>query len=131
MATNANMTNNNDHDHESDHESDGNRGSYRFLIWNEKGWWKQVQLENEEKEIHTKITRIARDTRNLIITSDCVEVDGSRSIETTTAAATTAATTPTNVSFLFAVSMHRVLVFLFSFVRSFVLVVYASCHAKI
>lgn len=40
--------------------------SCRFLIWNEKGWWKQVKPENEEKEIRSKITRIVRDTRKLI-----------------------------------------------------------------
>jgi len=47
---------------------DGNdRGSCRFLIWNEKGWWKPVQPENEEKEIHSKISRIVRETRKLVI----------------------------------------------------------------
>jgi len=38
----------------------------RFLIWNEKGWWKQVQPENEQKAIQGKISRIVRETRKLV-----------------------------------------------------------------
>ena len=45
-----------------------NRGSScrRFLIWHEKGLWKQVAPEEEPKEIYTKISRIVRDTRKLL-----------------------------------------------------------------
>ena len=38
----------------------------RFLIYNEQGWWEQVQPENERSEIHPKISRIVRDTRKLV-----------------------------------------------------------------
>lgn len=44
----------------------GGSNCSRFLNWNEKGWWKQVTPENEPKEIHTKISRIVRDTRKLL-----------------------------------------------------------------
>jgi hypothetical protein len=48
---------------------DGESKSRRFLIWNEKGWWKAVPPENEPKEIHSKISRIVRDTRKLVMTN--------------------------------------------------------------
>mmetsp|Transcript_3028 Transcript_3028/g.7143 ORF Transcript_3028/g.7143 Transcript_3028/m.7143 type:complete len:487 (-) Transcript_3028:149-1609(-) len=38
----------------------------RFLIWHEKGWWKQAAPEKEPKEIYIKISRIVRDTRKLL-----------------------------------------------------------------
>jgi hypothetical protein len=56
-------------------DGNGCRGSCRFLIWNEKGWWKPVQPENEEKEIHSKISRIVRETRKLIIANQKQQQD--------------------------------------------------------
>ena len=53
----------------SDNGGGGTRDErdHRFLIWNGKGcYWKPVDPENEEKEIHKKITRMARETRNTI-----------------------------------------------------------------
>mmetsp|Transcript_3262 Transcript_3262/g.8774 ORF Transcript_3262/g.8774 Transcript_3262/m.8774 type:complete len:490 (+) Transcript_3262:184-1653(+) len=38
----------------------------QFLIYNEQGWWEQVQPQNERSEIHPKISRIVRDTRKLV-----------------------------------------------------------------
>lgn len=39
---------------------------HRFLIWNDKGWWKEVSPENEQKELHSKISRIVRNTRKML-----------------------------------------------------------------
>lgn len=43
----------------------GNSGG-RFLIWDEKGWWKEVPAGKEDDEVHKKISRIVRDTRKLL-----------------------------------------------------------------
>jgi len=52
------------------HENDGIKKDGRFLIWSDQGWWKQVLPENEKKEIHSKISRIVRDTRKLVIANE-------------------------------------------------------------
>lgn len=54
----------------SEKTENGTKEGRRFLIWNEKGWWKQVQPENEQKEIHSKISRIVRDTRKLVMANE-------------------------------------------------------------
>mmetsp|Transcript_33879 Transcript_33879/g.79817 ORF Transcript_33879/g.79817 Transcript_33879/m.79817 type:complete len:222 (-) Transcript_33879:16-681(-) len=46
--------------------NDKQRRDIRFLIWNARGcYWKPVEPENEENEVHKKITRMVRHTRNL------------------------------------------------------------------
>lgn len=51
---------------QTEEDETSNESSCQFLIWHDKGWWKQVQPENEQKEIHGKISRIVRDTRKLV-----------------------------------------------------------------
>jgi len=67
--TNEQNENENNQTTENDGNNNGSsrsssKGGCRFLIWNEKGWWKQVSPENEQ--INLKISRIVRDTRKLM-----------------------------------------------------------------
>jgi len=59
---------------EKDSSRNTNKDGCRFLIWNEKGWWEQVPPENELKQIHSKISRIVRDTRKLVTATQKKEV---------------------------------------------------------
>jgi len=50
---------------------------HRFLIWNENGcYWKPVDPENEDKEIHKKIMRMVRGIRNIIANEKGEDSDG-------------------------------------------------------
>ena len=44
-----------------------NKNSRRFLIWDDKGWWKEVPPEKEEAELYSKISRIVRDSRKVLL----------------------------------------------------------------
>ena len=45
----------------------GENNDRRFLIWDEKGWWKEIPTDKNEEEIHKKIARIVRDTRKVLL----------------------------------------------------------------
>lgn len=47
-------------------EENNNR---RFLIWDEKGWWKEIPKDKEQEEVQKRISRIVRNTRKALLTN--------------------------------------------------------------